>query len=63
MAGMDIFDTPCQPMRFSIRLFQNLDSGFIAMNDAAIQQAVAHQIQQGLEVLAALDDPACQGLT
>ncbi|MNF18287.1 hypothetical protein D3C80_2222850 [compost metagenome] len=33
------------------------------MNDAAIQQAVAHQIQQRLKVLAALDDPTCQGLT
>ncbi|VVP62151.1 hypothetical protein PS870_06532 [Pseudomonas fluorescens] len=45
-----------------IRLFEHLHARFIAVDDAAGQQAIAHQIEQRLKVLTALDDPAGQGL-
>ncbi|CAG8867994.1 hypothetical protein PS627_04418 [Pseudomonas fluorescens] len=48
--------------RVSIRFFKHLDAGFITVNDRAFQQPLTHQVQQRLEVLAALDDPAGQGL-
>lgn len=44
------------------RLFQHLHTCFITVDDPTVQQAFAHQIQQRLKVLAALNHPACQGL-
>lgn len=46
--------------RLTTRLFQHLDASFVAVNDLAAQHAIAHQVQQRLEVFTALNDPTRQ---
>ncbi|MNR00583.1 hypothetical protein D3C85_1163600 [compost metagenome] len=49
--------------RVSIRFFEYLHAGFITVDDRAFQQPITYQIQQRLQMLTALDDPAGEGLT
>ena len=53
--------TPSSPI--SIRLFHHLDTRFVAVDNATFQQLIPHQVEQGLQVFAALDHPARQGLS
>jgi hypothetical protein len=46
----------------SISLFHHLDTRFIAVDHMTFQQPITHQIDQGLQVFTALDNPARQGL-
>lgn len=48
--------------RVAIRNFELLYPHFIVVDHRAFQQAVTHQVQQRLEVFAALDHPMRQGL-
>jgi len=44
------------------RLFEYLNADLIAVDYPAVQQLVAQQVKQGLQVLTGLDHPARQGL-
>jgi hypothetical protein len=48
--------------RLSSRLLEDLHAGFVAVDHRTVQQLLAQQVEQRLQVLAALDHPARQGL-
>ena len=47
--------------RLSTRFFHHLDPHFVTVDDATFQQSIPHQVEQGLQMFAALDHPASQG--
>ena len=48
--------------RLSTRFFHHQDPRFVTVDDATFQQSIPHQVEQGLQMFAALDHPARQGL-
>jgi len=62
-AEVDHEQVPRLASRLSIWLFHHLDTRLVAVDYATFHQPVTHQVEQGLQVFAALDNSTCQGLS